>query len=46
MAHTKELVDISDFLKEYCKYNDYTEKEARKMIEENSKIEMYNNYDT
>lgn len=41
-AHTPEEVDITNFLKEYCKYNKYTPEEAAEMLEKNSKIVMYN----
>ena len=27
-AHTPEEVDITEFLKEYCKYNKYSEEET------------------
>ena len=41
-AHTPEEVDITNFLKEYCKYNKYTPEETADMIAKNSKVVMYN----
>ena len=41
-AHTPEEVDITNFLKEYCKYNKYTPEETADMLAKNSKVVMYN----